>query len=538
LLITVLLIILNYSRKSSQSQSALKQAKTEADNLVKAKELFTANVSHELRTPMNAIYGLTEQLLQQPMESKLTDQLRVILKSADYLNKVVNDILDFSKIQAGKLSIEQISFNLPEVFREVCALNQVIATQKKLDFRCNFSDNIPSYVIGDPTRLRQILLNLLNNAFKFTERGYVSISAETKTSDETSATISITIADTGIGIPSDKLDKIFDDYTQAEQSVSRKYGGTGLGLSIVKRLMDLMQGSIKVSSVEHQGTTFTCNIPFALSNVEEIHETDHAAAVVVPTELHGISVLVADDEEYNRMLLTTIFNKWNFKFRCVSNGQDAVQLMYDNYFDIVLMDIRMPGMNGFEATREILETLPNSRIIALSAGNSPDDIKRCKEAGMIDFLLKPFSERDLLSILVKTIDGCALPPVKEVSPVNIPVENDEIRLEELYKVSAGDEHFIEEMLTLFLKTTHDGIEKLNLYYKESDWEGISNTAHKMASPCRHLGVMNLYRNLKELESMENNTADLSRAKTLIDSVQRQVSTITSQIEQRIVLSTK
>lgn len=532
LLIVVLLIIVNYSRKSAQSQKALQQAKIEADNLVKAKELFTANVSHELRTPMNAIYGLSEQLLQYPMESHLKNQLSVIKKSADYLNKIVNDILDFSKIQAGKLSIEVIPFNPIKVFEEVCALNQVIADQKNIAFKCNFSQNLPHQIKGDPTRLRQIMLNLLNNAFKFTERGYVSISVEPTIIKENTVILSITISDTGVGIAHDKLNSIFDDYTQAEQSTTRRYGGTGLGLSIVKRLIDLMNGKIEVKSVLSEGTTFICTIPFEISDLKEFSD-DEQEIVSIPDEFRGLTVLIADDEEYNRMLLTTIFRKWNTKFRSVTNGKDAVQLVHDNYFDIVLMDLRMPEMNGYDAAKEILSFSPNTKIIALTAGNNNEDVQRCKEMGMSGFLLKPFSEKDLVSTILEAVGKNAIPLVKAPQAAVVTSGNEEIRLEELYRVSGGDNQFVDEMLGLFVKTTHEGIKKLEQHLKNKDWIGLADAAHKMAPPCRHLGMVSLYKNLKEIEKIGFETMDFEKAKQLVETVQQQVKVITSKIEQKI-----
>ncbi len=532
LLIVVLFIIINYSRKSFQSQQLLRKAKIEADNLIKVKELFTANVSHELRTPMNAIYGLSEQLLQQPMDDKLKEQLSVIKKSADYLNKIVNDILDFSKIEAGKLTIESIPFNPLKVFEEVCVLNQVIADQKNIDFKCIFSEKLPAQIIGDPTRLRQIILNLLNNAFKFTEQGEVSISVDADQPVSGSSLIAISISDTGIGISPEKLSSVFDDYSQAEQSINRRYGGTGLGLSIVKRLVDLMHGTVEVRSIQHQGTVFTCRIPFEVSNNIAAPENDQIM-VNVPEDLRDVSILVADDEEYNRMLLATIFKKWKSNYSSVSNGKDAVKLSHEKKFDIILMDIRMPHMNGYDASKEILTHSPNTKIIALTAGNYADDLKKCKDAGIVGFLLKPFSEKNLIETILETMGKNTIPYVKnrEIYILNNNIED--INLEELYRVADGDEHFVDEMLNLFLKTTHEGMDKLKQNLETNNWVGLSETAHKMAPPCRHLGADSLYRNLKELERIEFNSDNYLKTKNLIEFIESQIIVISSKIGQKI-----
>ncbi len=528
LLIVVLFIIINYSRKSAQSQLVLRQAKNEAERLIKAKELFTANVSHELRTPMNAIYGLSEQLLQQPVDNAVKKQLSVIKKSAEYLNRIVNDILDFSKIEAGKLHIENINFSPKKVLEEVCSLNQVIADQKKLEFKCNFDSEIPPQLIGDPTRLRQILLNLLSNAFKFTEQGFVSLAVTTQPNGESSVVLSVLVSDTGIGIAREKLNTIFDDYTQAEDNINRKFGGTGLGLSIVKRLVEMMHGTIEVSSEPNVGTSFTCNIPFEISTAEVADEEEF---LVNQAEIDNLSILVADDEGYNRLLMGTIFKKWNVMFRCVPNGKEAVTLATDAFFDIILMDLRMPEMNGYDAAREILAVSPRTKIIALTAGNYSDDIEKCNEAGMSGYLLKPFSEKKLFAAILQALGKNGASLIEDSAPDSLAVADD-IKFDELYRVSGGDERFVEEMLNLFVKTSNEGARMLEENLNAQNWSGLSDAAHKMAPPCKHLGAMNLYRNLKDLEKLGKDTPDISMARQIVESVKNQVKEITSKIEQK------
>jgi signal transduction histidine kinase/CheY-like chemotaxis protein/HPt (histidine-containing phosphotransfer) domain-containing protein len=530
-LVIVLFITIDYSRKSQRTQRALQQAKIEADNLVKAKELFTANVSHELRTPMNAIYGLSEQLLQQPMNTKLKEQLTIIKKSADYLNKIVNNILDFSKIEAGKLSIEKIPFSPRSVFQEVCALNQVIADQKKISFECTYKNKLPLQMLGDPTRLKQVLFNLLGNAFKFTEQGEVSVIVETSIIDQTSAIISVTVSDSGIGIPENKLDAIFDDYTQAEQSTNRKYGGTGLGLAIVKRIVTLMNGTITVQSIPNKGTSFTFSIPFEINNVPEF--TEASEPLIVPEEIKNLSILVVDDEEYNRFLVNTIFKKWNIKnFKCTTNGKEAVEITKTSNFDIILMDLRMPQMNGYEASAEILKFSPQSKIIALTAGNYADDISKSRELGMVGFILKPFTEKELLSALEGTLASKFVSLNEDVVPeIN---ETDEINFKELYRISGDDDKFVEEMLSLFLKTTLNGVQDLKQGVAVENWSTMAEVAHKMASPCKHLGAVLLYSNLKEIEKMEKDERNINRAKQLVEKIELQVSSISKKIEEKIV----
>lgn len=554
MLLMVLLVIINYSRKSSQTQQYLRKAKNEADTLVKAKELFTATVSHELRTPMNAIYGLAEQLLQQVLDPKLREQLTVIKRSSEHLNKVVSDILDFSKMEAGKLEIETIPFNPLRLFEDIYTLHKVIADQKHLCFKCTFDDNLPVQLLGDPTRLNQIILNLLNNAFKFTGRGEVSMDIHPAFPKPKSVLLTIKISDTGIGITPEKLPAIFDDYSQADQSTTRRYGGTGLGLSIVKKLVELMNGSISVQSVMHEGTTFTCTIPFELSEAIALPVETTRDIITVPEKIQNLSILIADDEEYNRMLLTTIFNKWKAKFRMVTNGKDAIVLAKDSFYHLILMDIRMPEMNGFEASEQILDFSPESKIVLLTAGITFEDMEKSKNIGISGVILKPFSEKELLTRIIDALgdDGIEIGKQYNLS-TDIALENTEkfgqptfdtetitsinyseaLNFEELSRLSGDDGHFMEEMLRLFIKATSEGVNNLDETYKAQNWKGLSDAAHKMAPPCKHLGVMDLYNNLKILEKTDFVSLPSEKLAAILDTIKKQVSAITFRIEQKI-----
>jgi CheY-like chemotaxis protein/HPt (histidine-containing phosphotransfer) domain-containing protein len=276
-----------------------------------------------------------------------------------------------------------------------------------------------------------------------------------------------------------------------------------------------------------------CKIPFPVS--EELLLPEEAEVLTVPKYVQKLNILIADDEEYNRMLLSTIFNRWNVRFKSVVNGKDAVRLSGENHFDVILMDLRMPEMDGYDATREILGKSPQIQIIALTAGNFSDDIKKCRECGMVGFLMKPFSEMALLQTIVQSLEKktITMQPIPDsVYEVNSP-ETDEIKLEELYRVSGGDEHFVDEMLNLFIKTSHDGIKNLRLYLREQNWRALSDTAHKMAPPCRHLGALSLYKNLKELEKTEEGNVDFTRINQLVEIIESRVIELTSEIEQKI-----
>jgi len=533
MLLSALYIIFNYSRKTKASQQALKLANIQAENLVKAKELFTANVSHELRSPMNAIHGMTEQLLQHPMDNQLKEQLTIIKNAAGYMKNVVNDILDFSKIQAGKLTLEAIPFNPTNLIEEICSLNKTIANQKNLNLTCSIDKNTPTLLLGDPTRLRQILLNLLSNAIKFTEQGEVSVKVESiaRTNDE--IVLKISVSDTGIGIAPDKLKIVFDDYTQADNSTNRKYGGTGLGLSIVKSLAELLGGSIVVSSLPGNGTTFTCTLPYKISHQKPSGSIEDLETPFIPDELRSISVLIADDEEYNRFLLITILTKWGIKHEVATNGIEAVELAKTTVFDLILMDIRMPKKSGVDAASEIRSFSPATKIIAITADNLAHDAEKYKKTGIIRFLVKPFSERELLEIILsefKIISGNASTGSgSEMANETIPpIDMNNLRL-----MANNDEIFIQEMLEIFVRSTREGLQEINLYIRSNDLKMVADTAHKMASPCRHMGAIKLLSHLKEIETLarknENSSAILEKnrlieleASTIIAFIERQL----------------
>jgi CheY-like chemotaxis protein/HPt (histidine-containing phosphotransfer) domain-containing protein len=291
----------------------------------------------------------------------------------------------------------------------------------------------------------------------------------------------------------------------------------------------MMHGTIEVKSELNAGTSFTCNIPFEISTNIEVPD-EHF--LVNPADIEKLYILVADDEEYNRMLLGTIFKKWNIRFKCVSNGKDAVLLASDSFFDIVLMDLRMPEMNGYDAAKEIRSRYQQTKIIALTAGNYSDDIAKCKEVGMEGYLLKPFSERELYTAILHALGKNTVPLTQSPTP-DLLTDADELKLDELYRVSGGDERFVDEMLALFIKSSNEGVQLLDGHLNSLNWNGLSDAAHKMAPPCKHLGAMNLYRNLKELEKLGNNSPDFTLAKQIVETVKTQVNRITLEIEQKI-----
>ncbi len=523
LLLVSLFTISRYIRKSNAYHKVLKKAREDAEELVKTKESFIANVSHEMRTPMNAIQGLSEQLLQQKMEKSLVEKLTIIRKSVIYLSDFVNDVLDFSKMQAGKLTIEEIDFSPLQVVSEVVSLHQVIAQQKKLDLKQDIKENLPPALLGDPARLKQILHNLLNNAIKFTQSGEVTLSIKTidKHSSLDQYTLQFIVKDTGIGIAKNKLSSIFEDFVQAGNNISRQYGGTGLGLTIVKNLIELQGGNIQVDSEEGKGTRFVFSIPYSKGKVENI-EDENMKHTMVPRELKKKKFLITDDEEYNRVVLRGILQKWGVEFEEACDGMEAIKKVKENFFDLILMDIRMPIMDGWETSRKILELTPKTNIIALTAACSPTEIELCKESGISSIVPKPFYEKDLLeSVLLVTKPGSTRDELGVPGPG--------INENQLKYLADDDPGFLGEMLQLFIKSSSEGLCLLKENAHQKNWDGVAHYAHKISSPCKHLGAEELSGKLKEIEIKARTRENVNDIGSLVLEVEQEIEILISNI---------
>jgi len=511
LLFVVLLLFISYLRKARKYQRVLKSAKQDTERLAKAKEVFMANVSHEMRTPVNAIYGLAEQLLQQNTSPDINEKVSVLLKSSKHLKEVVNDMLDFSKIQANKLKLKNVDFSLESVINEVLELHKPDAIKKNIELTYRSSGELPLALLGDPIRLKQILINIIGNAIKFTERGNIVLQVNPKKITSFLVHIHFEINDTGIGIPKENLEHIFEDFIQVETDYTRKFSGTGLGLSIVKKLVELQKGKIKIESEINNGTVVSFHIPYRLGNADNIKQVKKQA-LNVPESVKKLKVLVVDDEEFNRFLLKVIFEKWGVDFLEAKNGNEAVKLALENNFDLILMDLRMPDLNGIDASRQIMKEKPDTKIIAVAAISGESELKICKEAGMQNFLSKPFAEKDLLDAIVSVLDI-------DVEKNN---SSEEYGLEELERLSNGDEGFMKEMIQIFIRSSQTGIKNIKFAFKERNWNEVSEAAHKMAAPCKHLMANDLYNNLKVLEKNNGHAMSLKSTQKLIDLVEKKV----------------
>jgi two-component system CheB/CheR fusion protein len=397
-------------KKIEESNIALTEAKhnaelkTEvAEEAVKSKQQFLSNMSHEIRTPMNAIIGFTNVVLKTKLDETQKEYINAIKISGDSLIVLINDILDLAKVDSGKMTFEQTPFNLSFSISTMLHLFETKIKEKNLGLITEYDEAIPEILIGDPMRLRQIILNLVSNAVKFTDKGKISVNVRLLKEDAESVNVEFTVKDTGIGIRANRLEKIFNNFEQADSDTSSLFGGTGLGLAIVKQLVELQGGNIIVASEEGKGSIFGFNLFFKKASItkekqkakgEDLLETD----AVSKTRFKHVKVLVAEDVALNQLLIKIILLEFGFEFDIASNGKLAIEKLKKNKYDIVLMDLQMPEMNGFEATKYIREKLKSQiPIIALSADVTTVDAKKCIAVGMNDYISKPIDDKLLYS---------------------------------------------------------------------------------------------------------------------------------------------
>ncbi|MFY0674521.1 MAG: response regulator [Bacteroidia bacterium] len=392
-------------RKTTEQKLVI--AKEDAERAKRAEELFLANMSHELRTPLNGVIGFTRLLLGTELDKTQNEYVNTIQTSANHLMAIINDILEISKIKAGEIEFEELPISPTKLVMNAVNTFKVNATQKNIAIFEEIDRKIPPYILGDQTRLNQILLNLISNAVKFTSQGSVVVRAKLLKELGEKVEIKFEVEDTGAGISEEKLEKIFEKYKQAEASTSRQYGGTGLGLSICKDMVELQGGEINVKSELGKGSIFSFVITFKISGPVEMKESVKGA--IEAKDLGTVKLLLVEDNKINVKLAENVFKKWgtNLKYEVAYNGKEAVELVEKNNYDAVLMDLQMPIMDGFEATKFIREKLEKPKnkipIIALTADVMLSEKTRAFEAGIDDYITKPFDANKLFGSISKFV---------------------------------------------------------------------------------------------------------------------------------------
>lgn len=485
------------------------QRKEDAAELLraqKAKEQFLANVSHEIRTPINGIAGMATLLSQNPTIKEQATYLNAIKSAADNLKVIINDILDLASIESGKLNFEKIGFNLNDLLHSVVDSFSVQSAQKGIALNYLLDENISKVLIGDPFRLNQILINLIGNALKFTYGGHIGIKCQLEKENNKTQHIRIDVADTGVGIPADKLNRIFESFSQADASITRKYGGTGLGLTIVKQLVELQNGKVSVSSIENKGTTFSIIIPYSIGNAAEIEDQSSVfkGKKERQTNLKDLRILLAEDNDINRLYATSILKMWGCSADVAENGYVALEKVRNNDYDIILMDIQMPVMDGFEASKAIkMSGAPKNQIpiIALTANSSAIDIEKCLAAGMIDCIGKPFTPENLFAVLLKYGEH-------KLNHFDKKQEKENIDLSYLKKISNNDKEFLKEIINSFLHNTPKAIHDIKTYLQSKNWVKMEEQIHKIKPTLTMIGMPRAREKAVEIEILTRSKGDV------------------------------
>lgn len=398
LIATFLMIINNQSFKLKKHLLKSEEVLTVA---LSSKQQFLSNMSHEIRTPMNAILGFTKIMLKTDLAPKQKQYLDAIKTSSDGLIILIDDILDLAKVDAGKMTFEEIPFKMESSISSMIQVFDLKIKEHNLELIKEYDSKIPEVLLGDKVRLHQILLNLLGNALKFTTKGKIIVAVRLLNEDEETATIEFAITDTGIGIADDELEYIFENFQQATSSSSRIFGGTGLGLGICKQLVEKQGGTISVKSKINEGATFSFTLSFKKTNAEIKSEI---IELKLDDEIKIIKVLLVEDIKLNQLLMKIILDDFNFKYDIADNGKIAIEKLQTESYDIILMDLQMPEMDGYEATAYIRDIMNlKIPIIALTADVTTADVEKCKAIGMNDYISKPLDERVLYTKIIELV---------------------------------------------------------------------------------------------------------------------------------------
>jgi PAS domain S-box-containing protein len=456
-----------------------------AEDAVKAKQQFLSNMSHEIRTPMNAIIGFTKVVMKTELTEKQREYLSAIKISGNALIVLINDILDLAKVDAGKMSFEKIPFKMAFSISAMLHLFETKIREKNLQLIREYDERIPEVLVGDPVRLHQIILNLVSNAVKFTSIGTITVSVQQIAEDDEIVSIEFAVTDTGIGIQRKKIDSIFENFQQASSGTSRLYGGTGLGLAIVKQLVEAQNGTIKVKSTIGKGSKFSFVLDFEKTSAKAEVDSD---VIELDAEIKNIKILVVEDIPLNQLLMKTVLDDFGFERDIAANGKIAIEKLKGKSYDIVLMDLQMPEMNGFEAT-EYIRTVMKSKIpiIALTADVTTVDLAKCKAVGMNDYLAKPIDERLLYNKIVNLVKKTG---VMNPASVFAPESKKQrcVDLGYLNRRTKSDPSMMMEMIALYLEQIPPLIVIMKQSMLGKDWHALYAAVHKIIPSFSIMGI--------------------------------------------------
>ncbi|MCD2421316.1 response regulator [Niabella pedocola] len=482
------------SYKMGEQQRLIHQlnvSEQRARRSAEAKENFLANMSHEIRTPLNAILGFTGLLQKKQTDPETGHYTGLIHKAGENLLQIVNNILDISKIEAGMMPVETAAFDLRETVATIEHLYRQRSMEKGLAFAVVVADDVPEMMEGDEVKLTQIIVNLVSNAIKFTDKGQVTLAVNRKQVAGNKMIITFVVSDTGIGMDAAERAAVFTRFRQGDESITRKYGGTGLGLTIVKDLAQLLNGTIAVRSEKGSGTVFTVELPFRQAHVVPKDERHGTPLKMEQANWLHKKILVVEDNEMNRLLLAQLLKGWQLEFEMATNGNEAVRLLKEQRYDLVLMDIQMPEMDGYTTTavirNEMHHTMP---VIAMTADALTSQKEKCLQAGMDDFISKPLEEAMLHRLLAQWLNE----PVERTDGTEEPVaapENNNLRylqLNYLFMVSRGNREYEKEIMEQFCEMVPEELARIQTAWDQGNTDRVQRTAHSMKTTVAALGL--------------------------------------------------
>lgn len=514
------------------TEEKLVEEKRLIEDSAQAKQNFLANLSHEIRTPMNGILGISTLLGKTQLNDRQHNFLKLIQDSANNMLVIVNDVLDLEKIVAGKLQLEKLPFKIVDKIANI--VQSFIYRAEEKGLAIIYQNTIPGdlVVTGDPFRLTQVLNNLLNNALKFTELGRIIINTRIQSIANDVVNIECSVKDTGIGMNEKFLKKVFEPFVQANSTITRKYGGTGLGLSICKNLVEIQDGTLRVQSEENVGSVFSFIVPYGIGEQQAVQQ--EASSEMIYTTLGKKRVLVVEDMELNQFIARHIMESWGFEVGVASDGNQAIELIKHNDYDLVLMDIQMPNLNGMAATRQIRRMhdrqKANVPIIALTGNSLNTEGEKYIAAGMNDYLAKPLSEAKLFEVVSANLNNDNINPIKMKT-----IQFDEIDsapAEKLYdlttirEISGGDEDFVNTMIALFIETVPANLRELNTSLQNKNWDMVSKMAHKLKSTLDSMGIHSISQDIRIVEQT-------AKTREFLDNIPALVATISNVVEKSI-----
>jgi len=474
-------------------------------NASKAKEVFLSTMSHEIRTPLNAIIGFLRELGKFSTSQEQKTYIENSSIASSHLLSIINNILDISKIESGEMELESIAFDLKHSIEKVVNVLDVKAKERELLIEYKFNNDISEYLIGDSFRIEQILFNLIGNSLKFTQEGSVQVECDLIQDFDDKQEILISILDTGIGIDESYLNSIFTKFSQEDKSTSRNFGGTGLGMAITKELVDLMGGNITIESKKNTGTKIF--ITLKLNKAIKKNNSQNLPEISTSFSLENIKVLLVEDNEFNRIVAQNSLKYFRCEVVEAINGIDAIEKIKENNFDVILMDVQMPMMDGIEATKIIKQDLNiNTPIIALTANAFKTEIDKFKSVGISDYITKPFDEDVLYKSISKVVSENKLSIINE-EKVNYDFSN-------LISISKGDDEFVEKMISLFIRQTSQACDDISNFISENNFNEVHKLIHKIKPNIEFMGITSIMNQVKELEILSKDPNDIDRIKFL------------------------